>query len=157
MLRWFQALMPREDKFFDMFTRHAATITQGAVALRGVLQGGDGVAAQAAEVARLEDVADDIFREVLLAVRRTFITPFDRSDISGLASALDDSIDQMKRTTKKIELFDVRGFEPMMVQMGDVIVEASELAARMVALLPDVRGAGARIAALNVQIGRAHV
>ena len=144
--------MPREDKFFDMFARHAVTITQGAVALRGVLQGGEGVAAHAAEVSRLEDAADDIFREVLLAVRRTFITPFDRSDISGLSSALDDAIDQMKRTTKKIDLFDVREFEPMMVQMGDVIVEAAELAARMVALLPDMRANGARIAALNVQM-----
>jgi predicted phosphate transport protein (TIGR00153 family) len=152
MLRWFQALMPREDKFFDMFVRHADTITRGAVALRGVLQGGEGAAAHAAEVSRQEQIADDIFREVLLAVRRTFITPFDRSDISGLSSALDDAIDQMQRTTKKIDLFDVRNFEPMMVQMGDVIVEASELAARMVALLPDVRGAGARIAALNVQM-----
>ena len=52
--------------------------------------------------------ADDIFRDVLLAVRRSFITPFDRSDIHDLITAMDDAIDQMRKTTKSIDLFEMR-------------------------------------------------
>ena len=152
MLRWFQALMPREDMFFGMFIQHAALVAQGAVALRSVLRGGDDVPRHSAEVSRLENEADAIAREVLLAVRRTFITPFDRSDISGLSTALDDAIDQMLRTTKKIGLFDLRSFEPMMVEMADVIVDAAELAERMVDMLPDMRSNSARISTLIVQM-----
>ena len=44
MLGWFQALMPREERFFDLFARHAQTLSAGAEALRGVLQGGDSIA-----------------------------------------------------------------------------------------------------------------
>ena len=154
MLGWFQKLMPREDNFFDMYTRHVATVTAGAGELRALLKNEGDFAAHAAEISRQEDIADGIMREVLLAVRRTFITPFDRSDIAGLGTAIDDSIDQMKRTAKKISLFDVRTFEPKMLEMGDVIVEAAEIVSRMVALLPDMRANNSRISALNVQLAK---
>lgn len=39
MLKWFQALMPREDKFFPLFNQHAATVVLGAEALRALLDG----------------------------------------------------------------------------------------------------------------------
>ena len=45
MLSWFQALMPKELKFFDLFSAHADRLVEGAGALREVMQGGDGVAA----------------------------------------------------------------------------------------------------------------
>ena len=84
MLSWFQAMLPKEERFFDMFEAHAETLTAGARALRQVLDGGDQVPAHCAAVAKFEDDADQVAREVLLAVRRTFITPFDRSDIRDL-------------------------------------------------------------------------
>ena len=58
-------------------------------------------------------------RQVLTAVRRTFITPFDRTDIQDLISSMDDSIDQMNKTAKTIMLFEVKSFEPQMQEMGD--------------------------------------
>lgn len=152
MLGWFQALMPREDKFFDMFARHAATISAGAAELSALLHGEGDFTVHAAEIFRQEALADDITRETLLAVRRTFITPFDRSDVSGLSAALDDAIDQIKRTVKKIDLFDMRTFEPNMVQMGELIVQGADLVGKMTALLPDTRANNARISALNVQL-----
>ena len=57
-------------------------------------------------------------REVLTAVRRTFITPFDRTDIQELVSSMDDAIDQMNKTAKTIMLFEVRRFEPQMQADG---------------------------------------
>ena len=154
MLGWFRKLMPREDNFFDMYTRHVATVTAGAAELRGLLHGEGEFAVHAAEIGRQEELADEIMRELLLAVRRTFITPFDRSDIAGLGTALDDSIDQMKRTVKKMALFDVRTFEPNMVGIGDLIVESAEIVSRMIALLPDMRANNSRISALNVQLAK---
>ena len=45
---------------------------------------------------------------MLTAVRRTFITPFDRTDIQDLIGSLDDAIDQMNKTAKTITLFEVQ-------------------------------------------------
>jgi uncharacterized protein Yka (UPF0111/DUF47 family) len=41
MMRWFRAFLPEEERFFDLFARHSATVVNGAQALQGVLRGGD--------------------------------------------------------------------------------------------------------------------
>jgi uncharacterized protein Yka (UPF0111/DUF47 family) len=152
MLSWFQAIMPKEDRFFDMFQRHAATLALGAAALRELVDGGDNVQACCDRIFRHEDEAYAIAREGILAVRRTFITPFDRIDIQALFSSLDDSIDQMKKTAKAIILFEATSFEPEMREMADLIVQCAGLTGEMVALLPKMRQNAARLNALAEQI-----
>ena len=146
MLNWFQALMPKEVRFFDLFEAHAVRLVAGAGALRELLNGGDGVPAQCAKIAHHEDEADHITREVLQSVRRTFITPFDRSDIRDLITSMDDAIDQMHKTAKAITLFEQTQFAPDMVVLGDIIVKAAEITQRAV---PMLRGLRANATALN--------
>jgi uncharacterized protein Yka (UPF0111/DUF47 family) len=81
MLDWFQRLMPQQPLFFALFERQAATVGRGAEALRKMLDGGPAIAQHCHRVMQLESEADAITREVLIAVRSTFITPFDRGDI----------------------------------------------------------------------------
>lgn len=152
MLAWFQALLPREERFFDFFEAHAAALKCGAGALRSVLDGGDDVPAHCAEVARREAAADEIARQVQLAVRRTFITPFDRSDIRDLAGALDDAIDQMHRTAKTVLLFDQREFEPDMRALGDLILRAADLTQEAIPLLRNLRAGAVRLNAIAEEI-----
>jgi predicted phosphate transport protein (TIGR00153 family) len=154
MLRWFQALMPREDRFFDLFNRHAQTLVEGAEALRELLQGSDSIAEASARVVALENQADAITRDVLLLVRRSFITPFDRSDIKELIGSLDDAIDQMQKTAKAVSLFEVKSFEPEMAQMGDSIVEAAKLTVKAVALLGSLREEATQINTITEGIVR---
>jgi uncharacterized protein len=145
MLRWFQALMPREDRFFALFNRHAATLVEGAEALQELLKGGPGVEAAAQKVIAFENQADAIAREVLLLARRTFITPFDRSDIKDLINTLDDTIDQMQKTAKAVLLFEVWTLEPQMAWMGDHIVKAAKLTVEAVGLLGSLRENATRL------------
>lgn len=154
MLRFFQALMPREEKFFAQFNDHARTLVDGAVALRDLLEGGPGVAAACAQVAHHEDRADAITRAVLVGLRRTFITPFDRGDMKDLINQLDDSIDQMKKTAKTITLFEVTSFELQMRQMADIILRCAELTVEAVSLLSALRNNVTRINAIAEEITR---
>jgi uncharacterized protein len=139
MFSWFQILMPQENRFFELFNAHAATIVKGSEALRELLKGGPGVKAACAKVFEFENQADIITQDVLLLTRRSFITPFDRSDIKDLITSLDDAIDQMKKTAKTILLFEVDAFEPHMEQMGEVIVQTAKLTVDAVALLQTLR------------------
>jgi uncharacterized protein len=41
MLQWFQALMPKEEKFFVLFAQHSRAVVAGAVALRAMMEGGE--------------------------------------------------------------------------------------------------------------------
>jgi predicted phosphate transport protein (TIGR00153 family) len=126
-MRWFQALMPREDRYFELYIRHAEILVEGAKALRLVLEGGPKTEAAVATVFALEEQADTVAREVLALVQKSFITPFDRGDITQLINTLDDSIDQMKKTAKAVLIFEVGALEPEMKAMGALIEEAAIL------------------------------
>ena len=154
MLRWFQALMPREDRFFALFDSHAAVLVEGAQALRALLNGGPGVAGHARRVMDFENQADAITREVLLLTRRSFITPFDRGDIKDLIGVLDDTIDQMQKTAKAVLLFEVDTLEPEMAKMGDEIVEAANLTVEAVKLLASLRDNAPRLNSITEAIIR---
>jgi predicted phosphate transport protein (TIGR00153 family) len=153
-MRWFQALLPRETGFFDHFTAHARLLVEGAEALRDLLNGGQGVKAACAEIIRAEEAADEVTREVFLAIRRTFITPFDRSDIRDLTTALDDAIDQMQKTAKSIVLFGVSEFEPEMRELGDLAIQAAYLTLEATELLHDLGKNAARLNAIAEAVTR---
>jgi uncharacterized protein len=154
MLRWFNALMPREERFFELFARHSETVAAGAKALRDMLEGGDAVARNYKTVMDREHDADNITREVLIAVRRTFITPFDRGDIKDLITSMDNAIDQMQKTAKTIMLFDQRSFTSQQKQMGDAIVTAAGLVQEATPLLSSINTNSVRISRISEQISQ---
>jgi predicted phosphate transport protein (TIGR00153 family) len=151
MLSWFRALMPKEERFFDLFTRHAQVTLAGAEALRNLLKGGDNVQQYCREITNRENEADEITREVLTALRRTFITPLDRGDIKDLITSMDDAIDQMNQTAKLIALFELRSFEPPMEEMGEIIVRAAKLNVAAVPLLGSLAKESAQLHAVTEQ------
>ncbi|MDN5926681.1 MAG: DUF47 domain-containing protein [Hyphomicrobiales bacterium] len=154
MLGWFRKLMPREDRFFDLFAEHARTVVGGAEALQKLLAGGDNVEQRCQEIIDLEHKADAIAREVMQAVRKSFITPFDRGDIKDLIQSMDDAIDMMQKTVKTVTLFQQKSFDPLMQEMGGAIVEAARLTAEAVPLLSGIGTHAARIAAIAEEVTR---
>jgi uncharacterized protein len=152
MLGWFQALMPKEQRFFDLFAQHSKAVLAGAEALRCMLDGGEAVPRHFQTVMDREHDADDVTREVLIAVRRTFITPFDRGAIRNLITSMDNAIDQMQKTAKAIMLFDVRTFEPQMKDMADVVVKSALLVQEAIPLLRSITSEAGRLSELTAQI-----
>lgn len=152
MLGWFQALMPKEERFFEFFQRHATVVVAGAEALQGLLEGGDKVEFYRKQIFDREAEADEISRDVLTAVRRTFITPFDRTDIQDLIGSMDDSIDQMNKTAKIIALYEVRTFEPQMQKMGAIATAAARLVLEAMPLLSALGKNSARLHEITERI-----
>jgi uncharacterized protein len=154
MLDWFRAIMPKEDRFFDLFEKHSETLVAGAQFLRSTLDGGPLLPQHLQGVMEQEQAADDVTREVLLSIRRSFITPFDRGDIKDLITSMDDAIDQMQTTAKIILLYKVTTFEPEMQQMADCIVQASGLVRQAVSLLRVMARNSAQLASVTEQISK---
>ncbi|MDX3885542.1 MULTISPECIES: DUF47 family protein [Sphingomonas] len=154
MLRWFQALMPKQGRFFEQFEDHAATLVAGADALARLLEGGDDMADHVREIFEREHEADEIIREVLQDVRRILITPFDRSAITSLIGVMDDAIDQMNKTAKAITLYEITRFEPQMRDMAGIIVEAARITVEAMPLLRSVGTNGGRLHELTERLVR---
>lgn len=138
MLSFIRAIMPKEDRFFDMFERHAQILVAGADAMAKMFDGGEEIAASCKHIAAHENAADDVTRDVLVAVRRSFITPFDRSAITALTSAMDNAIDEMWQTAKAITLYEVDSFEPQMKEMAGLAAEAARLVLEAIPLMRNV-------------------
>jgi len=148
----FKKIMPKEERFFDLFDQHAACLTAGSQTLRRLLDGGPGVAGLCQTLRQQEEDADKIGHEVLQAIRRTFVTPFDRGDIKGLITSMDDAIDQMNKTAKAVLLFEVTSFEDEMRAMGDQIVKSANLTREAVPLLRAMRANSTRLNALTAEV-----
>lgn len=154
MFAWFQRLLPRTGDFFGMFEAHAATLVGASDALTKLADGGTARKQFIAEIDRQEHAADDIIRQVLRTVRRTFLTPFDRGAITSLIGAMDDAVDEIQAAARAIDLYELRKFTPEMKEMVGMIAEASALTAEAMPLLRNVAGNGARLHAITEKVVR---
>lgn len=154
MMSLFKKLLPREDKFFDYFRQHARTVVGAADAMKALLAGEGSLETHCQRIVTLENEADEITREVMQAVRRSFITPFDRGDIKDLIQSMDDAIDMMHKTVKTIRLYEQTEFEPGMTDIGVMIAEAARLIAEAVPLLDKIGTNAARLSEIAEEVMR---
>lgn len=154
MFGWFQRLLPKTGNFFDLFEAHAVTIVAAADALARLFQGGGARADHIREIVEREHDADNIIREVLQTVRKTFLTPFDRGAITSLIGAMDDAIDEMNAAAGAVSLYDFAAFDDDMRDMTAIIVDAARVTAEAIPLLRDVARNGTRLHELTERLVR---
>ncbi|MGK2910968.1 MAG: DUF47 domain-containing protein, partial [Sphingobium sp.] len=154
MFAWFQRLLPKSGNFFELFEAHSVTVMAAADALARLVDGGPARKDHIREVIEREHDADEITRETLQTVRKTFLTPFDRGAITSLIGSLDDSIDEMQAAVQAIDLYEVEAFEPEMRDMTAIIVDAARITAEAMPLLRDVARNGGRLHELTERLVR---
>jgi predicted phosphate transport protein (TIGR00153 family) len=118
-------LLPRDEKFFDMFSAVAAVAVESAALLQELLRvDAPRRTAIVDQIKRLEHQADQVTHEVVTRLDRVFITPLDREDIHLLASRLDDVIDLIEGTARRLQMFRAGKAPEGAVLMADVIGRA---------------------------------
>lgn len=137
-LRLFRRFLPKEDHFIANFAAHARLVVEGARVFRALFTDGpDALGAHYAALDRIEKEADAITDETVQAIHRFFITPFDRGQILELISGLDDILDLMKDTGRRVQHYGV-AFTPEMVGMAECAIEASLALADAMPLLAHI-------------------
>lgn len=133
-------LLPRDQKFFDLFTASATLSVQAARYLGELLEKEEsGRAAVADTIKKLERDADEITHEVVSRLDRTFITPLDREDIHLLASRLDDVTDMIDGIARRSQIFKLGPAPAGAVHLADVVQRASTQLLDAVRVLGDGR------------------
>jgi predicted phosphate transport protein (TIGR00153 family) len=135
-----------------MFEAHAATLVAAADALQHLADDGSSTAEVLRTIQDREHEADEIIRQVLTAVRRTFLTPFDRGAITSLIASMDDTIDEMLAAARAIDLYELHELRPEMKEIVSVISEAAGVTAEAVPLLRDVSSNGAKLHQLTGRV-----
>jgi uncharacterized protein len=137
-------ILPREDKFFDLF-EHQADVLVSASAALGELLDATNIPRTLDEIRNLETQADDITRDVLTAVRRSFITPFDRSAIASLISAMDDAVDEIWHTAKTVRIYRISEFQPQARKAAELARHAAGLVREAIPLMRNIGRNAARL------------
>src|SRR5262249_38902872 len=118
------SLIPREEKFFDMFEDVAGIISRAAGKFLDMVTEYDRLQARANELRMEEHECDDAVSRIIKALDRSFITPFDREDIHTLAARLDDILDNMEETAHRFEVFRIDKPPAQAVALARIIQEA---------------------------------
>ena len=123
-------LTPRDTKYFDLLADLAMHLVRGSSLLAELLGADrDGRKKLAEEMHEVEHLADDATHSIMRRLNQTFVTPFDREDISGLASALDDCMDEMDEAAELIVLYKVEGLPDRVSEQVQVLQRCAELTA----------------------------
>ena len=133
-------LLPRDDKYFEWFTEIARRVHEGARALDQFFAGQAPLPQVAERVKTLEHECDELSHAVLHAIDKTFITPIDREDIHRLAVRLDDVIDLIDGTVRRVVLFKIRQPTPHSRRLSEIIVRSTQEVVEAVADLRKQKG-----------------
>jgi predicted phosphate transport protein (TIGR00153 family) len=133
-------LIPREESFFDLFEQMGHKVEQGANELLGLLRDYTDVDRKVGRVLDIEHEGDEVTHEVMHRLNTTFITPFDREDIHGLASDLDDVLDNIEAAAEYLQLHSITQPLPQMSALGETLALAATKTAQAMPLLREMKG-----------------
>ena len=137
----FQYFVPKDKKFFPLFEQASNNLIDMAKLLIELANAPD--ASKRKELSRkiedLEHKGDDISHQIHLELGKNFITPFDREDIHTLTSSLDDVADFIHGASNRIDLYKLEKITDPIIEMADLILEATEDVAKAVHELRDLK------------------
>jgi uncharacterized protein len=120
-------LLPRDERFFDLFTSVATMNVEAAQILVELFKAPVEKRTYLVEqIKRLEHQADQITHELVTRLDKSFITPLDREDIHLLASRLDDVLDRIDGTARRTVIFRTESVPQGAILLADVIARATE-------------------------------
>ena len=120
-------LLPRDHRFFELFTAVAQMNAEAAQTLLELFKAPLDKRAYLVEtIKRLEHQADQVTHELVTRLNKSFITPLDREDIHLLASRLDDVLDRIDGAARRTAIFRAESAPQGAIVLADVIARATE-------------------------------
>jgi uncharacterized protein len=142
-------LLPKQDNFFELFEQAAAQLESAALHFMQMVKDLPRAKEHAKLIAEHEAIADNYARDTFDLLNKAFITPFDRHDIHRLTRKLDDIIDIINRTTKRIVLYQFKVLPVDVVQIVELILPAVRAIKNALSLIKNLKNAAAIIKLCN--------
>ncbi|HEX4497798.1 MAG TPA: DUF47 family protein [Thermoanaerobaculia bacterium] len=121
LIRW---LMPKEERFHELFDQDTANLLQAARRFSEFVQADFASRrSRMPELRDLEHAGDGITRQIFDALNSSFITPFDREDIRSLATDLDDILDYLEEVAQRLINFELGESPAELRQFAEILVE----------------------------------
>src|SRR3954466_3305214 len=125
-------LIPRDEQFFDLFNQLAEHLKTAANLLQQLFADPHRTAELVKQIKDVEHLADVLTLSINTRIDKSFITPIDREDIHQPASRLDDVIDRLDGTARRVVMLHINEVREPAKQMAHVVLRAAELIGKSV-------------------------
>ena len=114
-------LIPKDDKFFQLFAEAAHIANEAVIEFELMLKNLDNREEYRERISKWENRGDDVTHETLNKIASTFVTPIDASDIQHIAMILDDITDTIHAAAERIAIYNVDEAVPESIEMAGII------------------------------------
>jgi uncharacterized protein Yka (UPF0111/DUF47 family) len=119
-------LIPRDEGFFVLFNELAKRLKEAARLLNRLLAEPERLEHYVAAIKTVEHEADVLTHDVRVRIDRSFVTPIDREDIHLLATELDDVIDLIDGTARRVVMFHISESREPAQRLSQTIEKAAD-------------------------------
>ena len=128
-------LIPRDEQFFDLFNQLAGHLRTTAQLLDQLFAEPNRTTELVKQIKDVEHLADQLTLTISTRIDKSFITPIAREDIHLLASRLDDVIDRLDGTARRVVMLHINEVREPAKRMAHVVLRAAELIGKSVAAI----------------------
>jgi uncharacterized protein len=120
--------LPHDRMLFPLFEKAAANVQAGGKAIYqlALAEKAEDKVRWFREIERIENLGDEITHELFQKLGKNINTPFDREDIHRLVTVLDDVLDYIHGSSKRIELYKVDPVTQDIVKLADLIQRGTD-------------------------------
>jgi predicted phosphate transport protein (TIGR00153 family) len=118
-------IIPREQKFSDLFEESARNIVKASKALQDMLNSWQFIDSRVAEITEMEHQGDTITHQIISLLHRTFVTPFDREDIALLAHTMDDIMDYIHSAADAMFIYKIKEPTDRAKELADILYQGA--------------------------------
>jgi predicted phosphate transport protein (TIGR00153 family) len=117
--------IPKEYSFFEIFDEHTATLVDAAQEFLNMLENYGEAPIRANTIQMIEHRADEITHRAMEMLHKTFVTPIDRDLILKLITQMDDVVDLVDGTAKRMLLYGVKVPRPDLIEQARVLKKST--------------------------------
>jgi predicted phosphate transport protein (TIGR00153 family) len=138
----FSFLVPKDKTFFSLFSQSSDNLVEISKVFNELINAPlDRRGEFIKKISDLEHVGDEITHQIFTELSTNFITPFDREDITYLATSLDDIADYIDGSAKRIQLYKIGETSQAMKQLAEIIEHSAKEIHVAVSNMKDMKNA----------------
>ena len=143
--KWFSWLRGNDKTIIAMLEKQSANLVKATTTLIEIVSESKEVDInenKISQIKNLEHEGDNITHTLFTTLFQTFVTPLDREDIAGLASAIDEmELDYTDGIADRFLLFNIKRPTPHMIELSKILLSATQEIHFVVNILHKMRNA----------------
>jgi predicted phosphate transport protein (TIGR00153 family) len=122
-------ILPAEHRFYDWFEKAATNMVEAARLLKeavAAIGSQEQLEHKVRAITEAEHHGDFIVHEIFDLLRSTFITPLERGEIQGIASAIDDVVDRIEAAGDALLVYKIDRARPEATRLAEIVLDCAE-------------------------------